>query len=73
VWISDGRRHHDWGQTSSLIAAIYEVNRDPKRRRKPFSPSDFNPLLKANLKAVPITVSQLAGILDRSASKSNPR
>lgn len=62
-WMSEARRHHDWGQTSSLIAAIYEVNRDRRRRRRPFQPSEFNPLLRAAAAPVPITVSQLSDLL----------
>lgn len=64
----DAKRQHDWGQTSSVIAAMYEVNRDRKRRRRPFAPSEFNPLLQTSCEVRPITitVAQLTEILGRS-------
>lgn len=66
--MADAKRHHDWGQTSSVIAALYEINRDRKRRRRPFSPSEFNPLLQnsATSGLARVTVSQLAQILGRT-------
>lgn len=29
--------------SASIVAAIYNVNRDPKKRKRPFSPYDFMP------------------------------
>lgn len=63
MWMADARRHHDWGQVSSMLAATYEVHRDPKRRRKPFQPSEFNPLLQRPGRLPKVTVSQLASML----------
>lgn len=66
--MAEAKRQHDWGQTSSVIAAVYEVHRDRKRRRRPFSPSEFNPLLQTSCEVRPITitVAQLTEILGRS-------
>jgi hypothetical protein len=41
--MADGRKREMWDHTSALLAMTAEINRDPKKRRKPFLPSDFNP------------------------------
>lgn len=38
-----GRVEHDWSQTSEILAVLYNVNRDPKKQRKAWKASDFNP------------------------------
>ncbi|WP_413431734.1 hypothetical protein [Crateriforma spongiae] len=47
------------------MALTAEINRDRRRRRKPFKPDDFNPLIRVAAKPVPITVPQLASLLGR--------
>lgn len=37
------RMQHDWIQTGSLMAMLGNIHRDPKVRRKPFTPLDFVP------------------------------
>lgn len=32
-----------WNHTSHLLALIANCNRDPKTRRQPFEPAEFNP------------------------------
>ena len=32
-----------WNHTASIHATIANVNRDPKKRKKPFTPEDFHP------------------------------
>jgi hypothetical protein len=61
--MAEARREHDWGQTSSLLAATYEVHRDRKRRRRPFSPREFNPLIQPASETLPISVDQLTQLL----------
>ncbi len=39
-----------WNHTASLIAAIFEQNRDRKKRRKPFTGDDFKPKRKPRRK-----------------------
>lgn len=39
----NGRMRAQWGMTSSQMALLANVNRDPKKTR-PFHPNDFNPL-----------------------------
>jgi len=43
--MAEARQLSDWNHTSSLMAMIAAVNRDPKKGRMP-RPSDFHPFLK---------------------------
>jgi hypothetical protein len=38
------RFKNDWLHTSNIMAILAEANRNPKRRRKPYSWKDFHPL-----------------------------
>ena len=40
--MAEGRGRAAWAHTSSVLALIANVNRDPKRQR-PFRPADFDP------------------------------
>ena len=40
--MSDARGRDNWSHTSTLLAMIANVNRDPKKT-SPFKPSDFDP------------------------------
>jgi len=40
----EARRVNEWGQTGSVLAMLANVNRDPKRRKRPFGVADFVPL-----------------------------
>ena len=42
--MSEARAQATWAHTSSVMALIANVNRDPKKTKE-FRPSDFNPLL----------------------------
>lgn len=39
----EGRSRDRWGHTSSVICVIANAHRDPKKRRRPFQPGEFNP------------------------------
>ena len=39
----EGRRLHDWAQTANLMALLANCNRDPAKKRTPFSLADFLP------------------------------
>ena len=43
VWMLHARRLHDWGQMGSLLAMTANVNRNPKKRRRPFGIQEFVP------------------------------
>lgn len=40
----EARAEHDWAQTAHIKCMLAELNRDKKKRRKPFRPDEFNPL-----------------------------
>lgn len=41
--MNEGRQQAEWSRTSSLLALLANVHRDPKRQRKAFTPADFDP------------------------------
>lgn len=41
--MSEARQRERWDHTSFIIATLMNANRDPKKRRRPFAPSEFNP------------------------------
>ena len=43
--MTEGKTKESWQHTSSIMALIANVNRDPKKT-KPFKPSDFDPMQK---------------------------
>ena len=42
--MAEGRVRSEWNQTSSILALIATVNRDRKKRSRPFDPREFHPL-----------------------------
>ena len=46
------------------MALTAEINRDRKRRRKPFKPDDFNPYTVNRPIAIKATVEQVTSLLD---------
>ena len=64
--MAEAKRQHDWNVASTIMALMAEMNRDRKRRRKPFRPDDFNPY--ANQKPIVArgTVEQAAAMLGAS-------
>ena len=51
--MAEARSRENWAHTSSLLAMLANVNRDPKKT-KPFKPSDFDPYGSANKSAKPV-------------------
>jgi hypothetical protein len=39
----EARQRTQWRRTSSILALLANQQRDPKKRRKPFTPDDFDP------------------------------
>ena len=60
--MADANRQHDWNIAISVMALTAEINRDRRRRRKPFKPDDFNPLTRV-LEAGSHHRAQLASLL----------
>ena len=64
--MADARRQHDWQLASTLVWITAEVNRDRKRRRKPFKPDDFNPCVTTRPAPAKASVEQVASLLGAS-------
>lgn len=41
--MADAKMRQQWDHTSAVIATIYEVNRNSKKRSRPFKPYEFHP------------------------------
>lgn len=53
VWMVEGRGANAWNHTAALMATIANCHRDPKRRAKPYQPSDFHPHARRTSQARP--------------------
>ncbi len=63
VLMAEAKRQHDWNVASTIMALMAEMNRDRKRRRKPFKPDDFNPYAEQKPIVARGTVEQAAAML----------
>ena len=61
--MAEAKRQHDWNVASTIMALMAEMNRDRKRRRKPFRPDDFNPYADQKPIIARGTVEQAAAML----------
>jgi len=52
--MAEARRKDAWDRTSTVLALIANVNRDPKKTRA-FRPKDFNPYERRRTSGMPIT------------------
>ena len=41
--MATARQEADWSRTASIMAMLANINRDPKKRRRPFEAFDFMP------------------------------
>jgi hypothetical protein len=64
--MAEARRQHDWNVASTIMALMAEMNRDRKRRRKPFKPDDFNPYADQKPIVARGSVEQAAAMLGAS-------
>ena len=62
--MADAGRNHDWSIASSQMALLAEVHRNHKKRRRPYKPAEFNPLIAPQSRPIPITVTQLGKLLN---------
>lgn len=71
--MAEARSKHDWGRTSSLLALIANVNRDPKRQSRPFTPDQFNPhaVRRRKPKGRPFDVGRFADDLMRISGQES--
>jgi hypothetical protein len=61
--MANARRQHDWQLASTIVWITAEVNRDRKRRRKPFKPDDFNPTVTTKPAPARASVARIASLL----------
>lgn len=66
VWMSDGRRKHEWGIASSLMAHIH--NQNPYQKR-PANPSQFHPYAKQEQERVEISFDDFLAIQSKAFGK----
>lgn len=60
VWMARARAEDNWAHTSTVLAMLANVHRDPKKIRA-FTPDDFNPLVrkKSGGRSIPITADNI--------------
>ena len=67
--MAEAKRQHDWNVASTIMALMAEMNRDRKKRRKPFKPDEFNPYAEQRPVVAKGTVAQAAAMLGAAYSK----
>jgi len=67
--MAEAKRQHDWNVASTIMALMAEMNRDRKRRRKPFRPDDFNPYAEQRSVVDKCSVEQAAAMLGAAYTK----
>lgn len=64
------RGQAEWSRTASVMWVLAEINRDPKRRRQPWTPDDFNPYSEApRRKPAAVSVERLTDEIMRIAER----
>ena len=53
--MTKGRQMHEWDIASAQMALLANINRDAKKRARPYSPADFHPLRDTPLRGMRIT------------------
>lgn len=71
VLMAEAKRQHDWNVASTIMALMAEMNRDRKRRRKPFKPDDFNPYAEMRAIVAKGTVEQAASLLGAAYTRNS--
>jgi hypothetical protein len=70
--MSEARLGAIWSPASEILAAIYNTVRDSKKRSKPYSGADFNPLLQKHKETAPkVGIEALSGIMGRKFKKES--
>jgi len=53
VWMAEGRRRDEWSRTAQILATLYNLVRDPKKRRKPWTAAELDPTVTEKPKRKP--------------------
>jgi len=48
--MAEGVAKERWNHTSQLLATLCEINRNPKKRRRPFTADEFHPFLRRHVR-----------------------
>ena len=62
--MSHARLGSEWSQTSEVLAAIYNTVRDPKKRSKPYTGSEFNPIIQEKKRTHKIGIAELKELME---------
>ena len=46
LWMVNAKRREAWTHTSSVLATLANIHRDPKKKPRAFTSNDFNPMLQ---------------------------
>lgn len=65
--MAEAKRQEAWDHTSTVLAMIFNANRDPKRQAAA-RPIDFHPLRRPERRGIPLTAANI-GILKAFAKK----
>jgi hypothetical protein len=55
MWMADGVAQERWNHTAQLLATLCELQRNPKRRSRPFTAEEFHPYLRTRRRGAPLT------------------
>ena len=44
LWMVEANRKEAWQHTSAVLATLANIHRDPKKKPRPFTAADFQPL-----------------------------
>ena len=53
--MADGVAQERWNHTAQLLATLCELQRNPKRRSRPFTADEFHPYLRTRRRGTPLT------------------
>jgi hypothetical protein len=53
--MADGVAPERWNHTAQILATLCELQRNPKRRSRPFTADEFHPYLRTRRRGIPFT------------------
>jgi len=57
--MAESRTREAWDHTANLLAMMAEINRDRKKRRRPFRPDEFGPFARGRKHRKRVSVDEL--------------
>ena len=72
--MADGVAQERWNHTAQILATLCELQRNPKRRSRPFTADEFHPYLRTRRRGIPFTSELLRAQAQRwFAEQANKR